>query len=426
MVFNFSIEGCFSSAIGRNGIDFPRYAFFLSQARYAADQLRMRYDDKRLPLLSVVHQYDDLDSCLEMAHTLRHSYTDIVLLGTGGSTLNPQALVGLKPHSTAPRLHFLDNIDPHTTQSLLQSLPIESTCFLVISKSGGTLETVSQTLVCMEYCRSVNADYDMAAHFVFITEPRSSIINQIATTMRARILPHHTGVGGRFSSFTNVALLPAAIVGLDVKKFLKGARDILDYFLQGDKDTFLPSLCSAAIHIALIQQGFCSTVRLSYVDRLMPFLSWQRQVWCESLGKDGVGTLYVPAQGTLDQHSQLQLYLEGKHDKSFTVFMLDQDHDILPLKPRSLVLEKAPYLKDRSLGQIMTAEQESTVQTLASHGCPLITIRMPRLDEEVLGALFMHSFLEVIVIASLLGVNAFNQPAVEEGKILARQFLGEM
>lgn len=428
MVFSFSIDGCFTSAIGRNGIEYQRYAFFLSQAQHAADTMRSSFEDGAYPLLSVVNHYEGLDECLRVGEDIRSRFSHVVILGTGGSTLNPQAFLGLKPQhqNKAPIVHFLDNIDPDSTASLLSTLPLASTCFVVISKSGETLETLSQCLVCLEHCNRSEKSITLSEQFIFITEPKNSTLQAIASDINAYVLPHHTKVGGRFSSFTNVALLPAVIAGFDIKKFIDGGKQVLDQFLAAAPHEMIPALSSAAIHIALIQQGFCSTVRLSYIDRLLPFLSWQRQIWCESLGKDGIGTLYVPAQGTLDQHSQLQLYLGGKHDKSFTLFMLEHQDRTLPLMPSDNILDKMPYLKDKLLGDIMTAEQSSTSHTLRRHGCPVIEITLKELNEAVLGGLFMHSILEVLIIASLLGVNAFNQPAVEDGKVLAREFLAKM
>jgi glucose-6-phosphate isomerase len=165
---------------------------------------------------------------------------------------------------------------------------------------------------------------------------------------------------------------------------------------------------------------------MPYIDRLAPFGFWFRQLWAESLGKDGKGTTPVRAVGAVDQHSQLQLYLAGPADKLFTLVTLDQAGTGAAFPPDLAQDGALAYLAGKRLGDLLAAEQRATVTSLLRNGRPTRVIHLARLDEERLGALFMHFMLETIIAADLLGVDAFDQPAVEEGKVLARQYLGEM
>ena len=167
-------------------------------------------------------------------------------------------------------------------------------------------------------------------------------------------------------------------------------------------------------------------VLMPYADALAPFGSWFRQLWAESLGKGGSGTTPITALGAVDQHSQLQLYLDGPPDKFYTLILLDRDGTGEWVDPRTAGDRELGYLAGRTMGDLFAAEQEATVETLARHARPVRVLRLTRLDERAMGALFMHFMLETIIAAELAGVDPFDQPAVEEGKRLARDRLAGM
>ncbi|MEX2642839.1 MAG: glucose-6-phosphate isomerase, partial [Acetobacterales bacterium] len=175
----------------------------------------------------------------------------------------------------------------------------------------------------------------------------------------------------------------------------------------------------------LARRGVAMSVLMPYCDRLGTFAMWYRQLWAESLGKDGMGTTPVKALGAVDQHSQVQLYLDGPRDKLFTLMLLDSAG-----RGGRVESARAPgklsYLAGRTIGDLMEAEQNATAETLVRNGCPTRVIRLERLDEQALGALTMHYMLETIVAGRLMGVDPFDQPAVEQGKVLAREYLAEM
>jgi len=221
-----------------------------------------------------------------------------------------------------------------------------------------------------------------------------------------------------------VGLLPAMIAGLDAAAVRRGAAGVLRPVLDGAPGDSLAPVIGAAIAVGLAREkGVGTIVLMPYVDRLADLGLWYRQLWAESLGKQGHGTTPVNALGTVDQHSQLQLYLDGPRDKMFTVVMLDCAGEG-PVVPEDLADDPSlAYLRGRTIGALMDAEQRATARTLVRNGRPTRVFRLARLDEEVMGALMMHYMLETIVTAHLLGVDPFDQPAVEEGKVLTHQYL---
>lgn len=362
-----------------------------------------------LPPLAICKQTDDLQVLTQLAAEIQSRYTDVVLLGTGGSTLCPQTFTALAPHS-ALRIHYADYVDPFDLLILKQKLPLPTTLFLVISKSGSTMETVTQLLWWKAQLEAVGIR-QVGKQFLCITDPISSPISIIASDMQARILDHEMEIGGRYAAFTNVGLLPALLVGLDAKAIREGARQILEQPAD--------ALAGAALAASFLHNNYPNTVFMPYVRRLKPFSALFRQLWAESLGKKGQGGTPVTALGTIDQHSQLQLYLDGTDDKWFTIITLKTageggaiaDHPIFP------------NLKHHDLGDIQQASQHATIDTLVNKGKAVRVIHLDRLDEKMLGGLVMHVMIETIVTAYLMGVEPFDQPAVEDGKIRVKAYL---
>ncbi|HEX3974006.1 MAG TPA: glucose-6-phosphate isomerase, partial [Stellaceae bacterium] len=326
-----------------------------------------------------------------------------------------------------PRLYFLDNIDPATFESLFAAIDPARTGVVAISKSGGTAETMSQFAICIEFLRTKLDPDAVGRHTIAITEPRDNPLRMLAMRLTTPILDHDPGIGGRYSVLSNVGLLPAMLAGLDVAALREGAGETLDAALNAtDPRDSAPAL-GAAIGVALSEKhNIGTTVILPYVDRLAHFGLWFRQLWAESLGKDGKGTTPIRAMGTVDQHSQLQLYLAGPADKMFTLVTSDMAGKGPVVSPDLASDPSLAYLTGKHMGDLMDAEQRATEQAFLRNGRPTRRFHIARLDEKTLGGLLMHFMLETIIAADLFGVNAFDQPAVEEGKVIARQYLGEM
>ncbi|MGH6969422.1 MAG: glucose-6-phosphate isomerase, partial [Stellaceae bacterium] len=303
---------------------------------------------------------------------------------------------------------------------LFDALDPAKTGLIAISKSGGTAETLVQFFACVDWLGKRNT-----ARTIVVTEPKPNPLRALAAARKLRTLDHDPNIGGRYSVLSNVGLLPAMIAGIDVAALRRGAGAVLEATLAAKDPRDAVPAVGAAVSVALNQRhGIISTVVMPYVDRLAHFGLWFRQLWAESLGKDGKGTTPIRAVGTVDQHSQLQLYLDGPADKMFSLVMLAQAGKG-PRLPAKLPDASLAYLAGKRMGDLIDAEQRATAQTLIRNGRPTRIFIIERLDAKAIGALLMHYMLETMIAAELWGVNAFDQPAVEQGKVLARQYLGE-
>ncbi len=429
MSYRHLTEACFAARIGDGGLSGDAFAKTLADAAPALESLRARHADGTLPILRLPALRDDLDALADVAKRLSERFDDVVVLGTGGSSLGGQALAALadagysRPRGT-PRLHFIDNIDPHSIARLLAGLDLASSGFVAVSKSGATAETLTQCLVALDALRSAVGEAALAKHVTLITGPGASPLRRLGERYGLETLDHDPGVGGRFSVLSLVGLLPAMIAGLDAEAVRAGAARVLDATLAARQPRDSEPAVGAAIAVGLLREhGIATTVMMPYVDRLAPFALWYRQLWAESLGKNGAGTTPVHARGAVDQHSQLQLYLAGPRDKMFTLLTLDVAGAGARVPADFADDDALAYLRGRTIGDLMDAGQRATADTLARQGRPVRTFELARLDERTLGALLMHFMLETIIAAHLFGVNPFDQPAVDEGKALARAYL---
>jgi glucose-6-phosphate isomerase len=324
----------------------------------------------------------------------------------------------------APKVIFFDNIDPVTFDAALKSFDLRTARFVAISKSGGTAEPLAQTLAAADAIDRAGGGKYIKYHFAVVTEPKPSPLRAFAESIGCAILDHPIGVGGRYSVLTTVGMLPALLMGLDAEALRNGASEALATVLSGANARDVPAAAGAALHHALSRAGrLRGTVLWSYADRLKTFGPWWRQLWAESLGTDGKGSTPVAALGPVDQHSQLQLFLDGPDDALYTMLSTETGHagpEIPATRADALGLS---YLRGKTMGDLVAAEARATAETLARRGRPVRRIHAPKLDERALGALMMHFMLETILMGRLMGVDPFDQPAVEEGKILARKYL---
>ena len=217
--------------------------------------------------------------------------------------------------------------------------------------------------------------------------------------------------------------MPAAIAGLDITAIRAGAARVFQSVLDGATADFAPAL-GAAVSVGLERtKGVKTTVLMPYCDRLAEFGLWYGQLWAESLGKLGEGTTPIRAIGTVDQHSQIQLYLDGPADKMYTLILTDTAGQGPNLSDTMADIEGLAYLRGRTIGDLLSVAGRATAETLANNGRPTRILRVPAVDEAAMGALMMHFMLETVIAAHLIGVDPYDQPAVEEGKTLARVYL---
>jgi glucose-6-phosphate isomerase len=437
MALQQSIDLALASRIGENGI--PQTALDAALVLTEKALKRLREDDEtgRLPLLHMPRTTDDLAPVREAATSMRQDATDVVFLGTGGSSLGGQTVAQLKDFAVpgagrfteAPRVHFLDNLDPITFDHVLHRLPLASTRFVSISKSGGTGETLMQTIAVLSALDKAGMRARPADVFFGLSEPRKpggkNALRDLLEPEGVRFLDHHTGIGGRYSVLTNVGLLPAAVLGLDIAAIRHGAAEAYEPVRSGAAATDVPAALGAALAVAAALEGKNITVTMAYADRLERFTRWWVQLWAESLGKNGKGSQPVAAIGPVDQHSQLQLYLAGPNDKLFTVVTTGVAGLGPVMDDKFAKRVGEPGFAGKTIGDLVAAQGRATADTLARNGRPTRTMHIEKLDERAVGELLMHTMLETILAGYALGVDPFDQPAVEEGKILAKQYLGE-
>jgi glucose-6-phosphate isomerase len=431
-----SLKQSIDLAVGAHGADKAAIDAALKKADGALDWLRARHADGKLPLLRYAGRHDDLEAIKDAGVRLADGATDVVFLGTGGSSLGGQTLAQLAGYNVPgvgalrppPRVHFMDNLDPDSFGEMLERLPHGTTRYVAISKSGGTGETLMQTIAVLAALKKHNQGARIPDLVLGLSEPAKAGgkngLRDLLTQHKVPMLDHDTGVGGRFSVLTNVGLLPAAVLGLDVAAIREGAELAMKPVLDKKAAKDVPAAVGAALSVALAEKGKTVSVMMAYADRLERFTRWYVQLWAESLGKNGKGTTPVAAVGPVDQHSQLQLYIGGPRDKLVTVVTTD----VAGKGPAmDAALSKAAHeagFGGKKIGDLVAAQGRATAETLAKNGVPVRTIHLPAIDEEHAGELLMHFMLETIIAAHLLGVDAFDQPAVEEGKVLAKKYLG--
>jgi glucose-6-phosphate isomerase len=433
MPFVQSVDRALQSGIGEGGIPGRAFLDQLRRAEEALLDLREAYDKKKLPLLLLPEKTDDLPPLKEVARSLAEA-SDVVFLGTGGSSLGGQAIAQLADYAVPglgalgdkPRVHFLDNLDPLTFGKLLERLPLATTRFVAISKSGATGETLMQTIAAISALEAAGLGAKLPDHLMGLSEPGKRYgLRDLLESRGCKVFDHDPGVGGRYSALSNVGILPALVLGLDAEAIRDGARDVLAKSLARRPAKEIPAAAGAALSAAAAAEGKTIRVMMAYADRLERFTKWWVQLWAESLGKKGKGAAPIAALGPVDQHSQLQLWLDGPRDKLFTVITTD----VAGTGPRmDKTLAEAvhePGFAGKTIGDLVAAQGRATADTLAKNGRPVRTIHIDRLDERALGALMMHFMLETIIAAHLLGVNPYDQPAVEEGKALAKKYLAD-
>ncbi|HCI48709.1 MAG: hypothetical protein A2621_00485 [Alphaproteobacteria bacterium RIFCSPHIGHO2_01_FULL_41_14] len=425
MYFHQEIKGCLSKTIHTEGLSENFLKEYLPTLKKTLQKLKKAHEEETLPLLRLPYLRTDIAALRDLVLEIQDDFTDTVILGTGGSSLGGQAFYALAHRETSHRLHFMDNIDPHTFQSLFKQLSFKSTLFVVISKSGNTAETLVQFMTCLQKVQKEVGTDSVRDHFIIITEPKPSPLRQLADFYHISLLDHDPKIGGRFSALSIVGLFPAMIAGVDPVLIREGAARVFDRLLSlDDPSNFGPAVGAALSHALEVKKGKTISVLTPYVDDLHYFSLWYRQLWAESLGKKGHGTTPVSGLGTVDQHSQLQLYLDGPSDKFHTIIVSSMENKGESISENfSKISADLKCFSFSTMGDLMEAEQRATIDTLIKNQRPTRVLEIPILSPDFMGTLMMHFILETIFMADLYGVDPFDQPAVEEGKVLAKKYL---
>ena len=410
-----------------------------AKAKEYHQQIQSRRKNGELPFYDLPYQAESVAEVLGFAQQVQVDFDDLVVLGIGGSALGTSAIFNaLCPghnlrskteRNGLPRLFVLDNVDPDGFATSLSLCNPVRTCFLVISKSGSTVETTGQFLVAREWVEAAVGD-SYRDHFVMITDPQHGALRELAERESYRSFAIPAGVGGRFSVFTPVGLLPLACVGVDIVGLLKGAAEFSRHVCAGDLQKN-PAYLNAALQYLAYRKGLGISVLMPYSDRLRDIADWFRQLWAESLGKkfatDGAvihtGPTPVNALGTTDQHSQVQLYVEGPFDKVVTFIAVESFDQNLPF-PEYPSSPQMLYLAGHSMGELLRVEQQATAAALVKNQRSNCTITVPEVTAGTVGALLYMFEVQTLFAGYLFDVNSLDQPGVEEGKHFTYALMG--
>ena len=368
--------------------------------------------------LNIIKNKDKLEETKSRVVNFSKNKDNFILFGTGGSNLGAKALINILSGNDDIKISFFDNIDPINFKNSINKINIHKTGFIIISKSGSTPETLSQFASMIELFDQKNDLKNFFNNCLVITEDKPSPLQNIAKEKNCTILAHENDIGGRYSIFSNVGMVPAIIAGLDVSQIHEGADDVLsnseslEYFKLGQFFKYQN-----------INKKINSSVILTYSDSLFYFGKWYLQLWAESIGKNNKGITSIHAVGTTDQHSQLQLYLDGPKDKFFTFITTDHAKKGYALHKKTMKDHNLDYLYNKTMGDLMQAEQQATVDTFKENNFAFREIFVPEINEFSIGQLMALSIMETVASCSYFEVDPFNQPAVEQGKKLTKQYL---
>lgn len=396
----------------------------------------------KLQFLDLPYDKKTVAQILEVTNVIKRKFKNLVVVGIGGSALGNIAIhtalnhpfyniLGEKERDGSPRIFVLDNIDPDRFSGLMDIVKPEETLFNFITKSGTTVETMSQFLIIMRLLQD-KLGKDYKEHVITTTDNEKGTLRDITRREGFKSFPIPAGVGGRYSVLTPVGLFSAAVSGVDITALLDGAA-LMDKACQSGNLWENPALMGAALcFLSHTKKGKNILVMMPYSHALSGVADWFCQLWAESLGKKfslnkeivHTGSTPVKAIGVVDQHSQLQLYMEGPYDKVIAFCAIERFNKYVPITNKNKIEDELVYLKGHSLNDVMRAEFEGTRLALTEQRRPNCTITLDELSAFTLGQLFYLLELQTAYGGKFYNVNAFDQPGVEAGKVNAFAMLG--
>lgn len=405
----------------------------------AYDVFEGRRQAGELGFLDLPYAVETAARVRELADGFGQWFQDVVVIGIGGSGLGTLALREAlaapswnerddEARGYFPRLRVLDNPDPATVDDLFRRIDPRTTLFNVVSKSGSTAETMALYLVARARVEAVVDVDKVHGHFLFTTDPERGALRRIADQEGIPTLPVPTNVGGRFSVLSPVGLLPAALVGVDIEALLEGAR-AMDHRCRERRLADNPAgLLAVALHALHEEQGRGTHVLMPYADRLRSLAAWFQQLWAESLGKqrgeEHVGPTPLPALGASDQHAQVQLFMEGPHDKVVVFVRVDAPSEPVLVPALHGDHEELAYLGGHTLGELLEAERMATAESLRRAGRPTLTLDLASGDAGAVGGFLTLFQIGTVFAGALYGVDPMDQPGVELGKRLTYGLMG--
>jgi glucose-6-phosphate isomerase len=372
----------------------------------------------------------------------RPEFSDFILIGIGGSSLgaiatvqaltNPFRNLQTPDARGGPRFFVLDNPDPEKVAATLETVDLRRTLINVVTKSGQTAETMANFLAARQALEATVGPEQARQQIVATTDPTSGLLRELADQEGYRTFPVPPGVDGRMSVLSAVGLLPAALCGCDIDTLLAGARTMRARCVSGDVRENPAYLLAALCFLLNTYRGKAILVTMPYADALFGLSDWFRQLWAESLGKrfslDGeevfAGQTPIKALGAIDQHSQIQLYTEGPHDKVISLIDVARYRAQVTIEEVPASIPELDYLQGAELGQLLQREAQATAWALTQALRPNFTIGTPTIDAAILGEFFYLYELQTVMAGALFNVNPFGQPGVEAGKNATYALMG--
>ena len=422
------ISGVLNDGIGDNGIGQAE----LQETIAKLSEYYSRLVSSPFPFMMLPSMRFQFDEMKKLSTGLRKkSIKNLVILGIGGSSLGTQTIFDalLNPfhnhekrfRGKMPRYFILDNIDPHKMGAIIETVhsDIDKTVLVVISKSGETPETISQFMIFKELMSRSSGYQD---RIILITDRERGILNKIAAREGYPVLNVPDGVGGRFSVLTPVGLFPSLLMGINIDRMLSGAAGMAAHITRFDNEENM-AFALAAILYLMDRSSRSIHVFMPYCERLSGFADWFRQLEAESLGKKGLGPTPTKSMGVTDQHSQLQLYVEGPKDKCIVLFYSATQE--VPIPASFDYLDDVEYLRGKDMKALFHSEFQGTKLSLTEAKTPSLSLMVELIDDYTLGALFYLFEMVTVLMGHLMGVNAFDQPGVEQGKIYTKAMMGK-
>jgi glucose-6-phosphate isomerase len=432
MNIHFDSTNLLSEMVAEHGLTRTEVKEHSSKAIQALRGFRKISEEGQQGFPHLPFQTQVVKEILKFAAGVRGTFDTVCLVGIGGSALGAwaidNALRGPHPVQPAfsknnPRLVILDNVDPSFVTAALDSMDARRTLVLVIAKSGATAETVATFLIVREWLRK-KMGRRTNERIIAVTSAGRGDLAVLAEQEQYRTFEIPGNVGGRFSVLSPAGMLPAALIGADIRKIFKGAAAMTHLCWQESLEKNIALRSALYQYLVWTRKNKPIQVALPYSNRLWGMAFWFRQLWAESLGKATsrtgetvhVGQTPVAALGTTDQHSQVQLYMEGPNDKVVTFWAVEKHRDAGKIPKVKAGLEAFDYLAGQSLAKLIDAERRSTAAALTAAARPNCTFTLDRVDEEHVGAFFQLLEFQTAFAGELLGINAFDQPGVEMGK----------
>ncbi len=444
-MIKFNYKNADSSVIGsENGLDLSQeFSQYKDTIATIITNLGQRKDmpGQWLQWMNLGDNPETVHQIKEFASKAQGQFESVLVLGIGGSALGGIAVTEalLKPYwnlltsaqrNGMPKIFFLDNIDPDSINGILDVLDLKKTLVAVITKSGSTAETMSQYMIISDRMRQEMGD-DYRKNIVAITDKKTGILRQIADQQGYETFVVPDDVGGRFSVFSAVGLVPFALVGLDIDQIIQGVKDMAVALGNTDINENIAAQGALIQYLMDTQRGKNLSVMMPYSTRLKYISDWYVQLWAESLGKEinnngqkvNVGPTPIKALGATDQHSQIQLYNEGPNDKIITFIRVENFDTTLEI-PKILGDTGIGYLGGKTINALINAEADSTRVALSDYARPTVTLSLDKVDEYNVAQLMYMLEIQTAIAGELYNINTFNQPGVEQAKNYTYALMG--